>query len=60
MTLEAHEDYAGCYWVVWPDGVKSVNFYNFPRAKQHIRDIQRQIESTMPPRSICSPVGAFK
>lgn len=39
MTLEAHNDYAGMYYVVWPDGVKSADFYNYTRAFNHMQVI---------------------
>lgn len=33
MKIKQHKDYPSMYWVVWPDGIKSQDFYNLTRAK---------------------------
>ena len=31
--------YPTMFWLKWPDGVLSADFYNLPRARQHARKI---------------------
>lgn len=38
MKLTKHEKY-GMYYLEWPDGVKSVDFYSFTRGKDHVAKI---------------------
>lgn len=41
MKLVKHKTYKEMYYVKWPDGVKSKDFYNITWAGQHIRDLTR-------------------
>ena len=55
MNLPKHSKYE-MYYAVYPDGVKSADFYNLTRAKEHTATI----DSTMPLRASRKLTDAFK
>lgn len=63
MKVVEHEDYEGMYYLVWPDGTSSLDFYNLTRVKEHfnlLSDKDRGIAPRMPLRATEKPAGAFK
>lgn len=60
MKLKQHPTYKTMFYVQWPDGSLSDDFYNKTWAGQHLRDAQARIDATMPFKGPTEPVGAFK
>jgi hypothetical protein len=56
MKLVEHKQHKGMFYLVWPDGSMSDDFYNKTRAKDHAA----KIEATMARRALEKAVGAFK
>jgi len=40
MKLVPHETHKGMFWIEWPDGSRSDDFYNYTRASDHMSKIK--------------------
>ena len=48
MNLPKHEKY-NMYYAVYPDGIRSVDFYNYTRALEHTKTLPEKLrESKLP------------
>lgn len=56
MKLIEHETHKGMYYLEWPDGSRSDDFYSKTRAKDHLA----KIEATMARKALEKAVGEFK
>lgn len=64
-----HETYKGMYYLEWPDGVQSADFYNLTRAKDILKNYDSYVNNMemggntrarRPLQCTEKPVGAFK
>lgn len=60
MKLVEHKAYKGMFYLQWPDGSMSDDFYNKTRARYYQIVMQSRIDSTMPFAGPRKAVGAFK
>lgn len=60
MKLVEHKTHEGLFYLQWPDGSMSDDFYNKSWANQHRRDMQEKIDRGMPVKGPRKAVGAFK
>lgn len=60
MNLAEHKQYPGMFYLQWPDGSMSDDFYNKSWANQHRGDMQESIDRGMPVKGPEKVAGAFK
>lgn len=60
MKLVEHKTHKGMFYLQWPDGSMSDDFYNKSRAEWYAINIQRAIDYWSETLGVRSPTGAFK
>lgn len=59
MKLVEHSVHKGMFYLEWPDGSKSDDFYNKTRAKYYAGNIQARLDAGRLAEGSRSPAGAF-
>lgn len=60
MKLVKNETYPEMYYLQWPDGSMSDDFYNKSRANNFRRIFQERIDAGRADAGLRKPAGAFK
>lgn len=59
MKLVEHSVHKGLFYLEWPDGSRSDDFYNKTRAKYYAVNIQARLDAGRLAEAPSSPTGAF-